>query len=272
MTSFDVLERLLTIPEKEYHEAAARGEYLSSHLLANFRRCPDFYHRKLTGKVAEKESRAYAVGSAAHKLILEGNIAFDTAYTVANGPVNPKTGQPYGKQSKAYAEWEATQEKPIISFEEKEWLEKLRFAVQSNPEAEKLLAQGRAEGVVRATIDYMPCQIRIDWFSPEFGIVDLKTAADLDWFDSDLKRYGYILQLAFYRMVLREATGVDAPVSIIAVEKDEPYRAGVWFINQDVLDQAERINRSAMGRLFNCLQTGNWPTGFETPRIVTSIY
>ena len=271
MTKYNINDKILTMPEDDYHAETKNGTYLSSHMLADFRTCPDFYQRKLAGQVAEKPSTAYALGSAAHKLILEGNIAFDNAYLVSSGPKNPKTGLPFGRQTKAYAEWLEGQLKPIISPTEMEWLEKLRTAVRLNDRASDLLSQGQPEGVIRATYEGIPCQIRMDWFNPEYGIVDLKTASNLDWFDADIRRYGYIFQMAFYRAVLREATGYTVPVSIVAVEKDEPFRAGVWTLAPDVLDEAERINTAAIKRLLRCRETGNWPTGFEQPRIVSSL-
>ena len=82
-----------------------------------------------------------------------------------------------------------------------------------------MLADGVAEGVVRAEYNSVPCQIRMDWFSPESGLADLKTCDSLKWFESDCRRYGYIYQMAFYRAVIRETTGVSVPVHIIAVEK-----------------------------------------------------
>ena len=78
---------------------------MSSHLLATFRESPELYRRKTHGEIAEAESPALALGRAAHCLILEGKAAFDEQYVVADGPVNPKTGEPFGKATKAYAEW-----------------------------------------------------------------------------------------------------------------------------------------------------------------------
>ena len=52
-----------------------------------------------------------------------------------------------------------------------------------------------AEGVVRAEYRGVPCQIRMDWFSPKHGIVDLKTCDSLKWFENDCRRYGYIFQM-----------------------------------------------------------------------------
>ena len=102
-------DRFLTIPAEEYHAASRSGRYMSSHLLADFRESPELYRRKTNGVIAEGESPALAPGRAAHCLILEGRAAFDGQYLVADGPVNPKTGEPYGKATKAYAEWLSSQ-------------------------------------------------------------------------------------------------------------------------------------------------------------------
>ena len=98
-------DRFLTIPADEYHAASRSGQYMSSHLLADFRESPELYRRKTNGEIAEAEGPALALGRAAHCLILEGRAAFDGQFLVADGPVNPKTSEPYGKATKAYADW-----------------------------------------------------------------------------------------------------------------------------------------------------------------------
>ena len=55
------------------------------------------------------------MGRAAHCLILEGRNAFDREYVVTDGPINPRTGESYGRNTKTFAEWAATQEREIIS-------------------------------------------------------------------------------------------------------------------------------------------------------------
>ena len=69
-----------------------------------------------------------------------------------------------------------------------------------------LLSEGIAEGVVRANYCGVACQIRMDWFEPHQGIVDLKTCDDLTWFEADARRFGYGHQVAFYRAVLRRCS------------------------------------------------------------------
>jgi len=46
---------------------------------------------------------------------------------------------------------------------------------------------GASEETVRTFCCDVPCQIRIDWFSCEYGIVDLKTSDSLKWFEADCK-------------------------------------------------------------------------------------
>ena len=102
-------------PSAVYHEQSRTGKYLSSHLLADFRESPALYRRKVSGEITESESSAFVMGRAAHCLILEGRNAFDREYVVTDGPINPRTGESYGRSTKAFAEWAATQEREIIS-------------------------------------------------------------------------------------------------------------------------------------------------------------
>lgn len=172
-------------PADEYHARSRSGEFMSSHLLADFRESPALYRRKVSGEITESESSAFVMGRAAHCLILEGRNAFDREYVVTDGPINPRTGESYGRNTKAFAEWAATQEREIISGKDFSFLLKLQRGVWLHPIASELLADGIAEGVVRAEYCSVPCQIRMDWFSMKSGLVDLKTCDTLRWFESD---------------------------------------------------------------------------------------
>ena len=209
---------IIQIPSAEYHAESRNGHYLSSHLLADFRQSPQLYHREVSGEIAQTESPVLALGRAAHCLILEGRAAFDEQYIVSDGPVNPKTGEPYGKATKAYAEWLSSQTREIVSPKDFGFIVKLQKSVWLHPTASALLEKGVSEATVRAEYCGVPCQIRMDWFSPEHGIADLKTCDSLKWFEGDCRRFGYAFQMAFYRAVLREATGETVPVHLVAVE------------------------------------------------------
>ncbi len=264
-------ENIFTIPADEYHAASRSGQYMSSHLLADFRESPELYRRKTNGEIAETESPALALGRAAHCLILEGRAAFDGQFLVADGPLNPRTNEPYGKSTKAYADWLASQTKEIVNLKDFGFIVKLQKSVWTHPMAFELLDDGVPEATIRVNYCGVPCQIRMDWFSPEHGIVDLKTCDSLKWFEADCRRFGYIHQMAFYRAVFREATGEDVRVHLVAVEKNEPFSTGVWKLAEEALDLAEEINKAALARYRECLRSGHWPTGYEEVRIISSL-
>ena len=255
----------------EYHARSRNGEFMSSHLLADFRESPALYIKEIKGEIGQKDTPSFVLGRAAHSLILEGRFAFDRDFVVSDGPVNPNTGEPYGARTKAYAEWLASQEREVVSGKDYDFILKLQRSVHLHAAASELLGIGLAEGVIRAEYCGVPCQIRMDWFNLRRGLVDLKTCDSLKWFESDCRRYGYIFQLALYRAVIRIAMGETVPVHIIAVEKNEPFATGVWQLTSDVLDTAERINEAALERYKKCLYTGVWPTGYEDIRLIDSL-
>ena len=268
------------IPAAEYHQDARDGKYLSSHLLGDFRRCPLLYRQKMTGEIPPQDSAAYLTGRAVHALVCEGRAAFESEFVVSDGPVNPKTGETFGRATKAYREWAAAQRLTPVSTEDFGFMAKLQAAVYVHPVAGRLLQDGWAEGTVRGECRGEPVQIRVDYFNPNWedamtgekgAVVDLKTCDTLDFFESDARRYGYVHQLAFYREVLRAASGETFPVYIVAVEKRAPHRVGVWKIAAAALDAAKDANDRAIDALRECRRTGEWPTGYEDVRVMDAL-
>jgi len=155
---------------------AQRAEYLTSHQLADFRRSPLLYRKKKLGLIEEEDRPAFLVGRALHTLVLEGRDAFEEQYAVG-GPVNPKTGELYGSNTKAFAEWAAEQGKPVLTVQQYDLVERMAEGIRSHGLAKDLLSEGIPEGVVRAEYCQTPCQIRMDWFDPQRGIVDLRACA-----------------------------------------------------------------------------------------------
>lgn len=254
---------LIREPADEYH-AKAR-DYLSSHQLADFRKCPQLYYQKKLGIIADEDRPAYLIGRAVHTLALEGQQQFDAEYVVG-GPINPSTGKPFGTNTKAYAEWAASHGKDVLTENQYAQVSFMAANVRAHEVASELLAEGVAEGVVRADYCGVSCQIRMDWFDPHQGIVDLKTCDDLTWFEADARRFGYGHQVAFYRAVLAQVVGVAMPIHFVAVEKKAPYRVGVWKVSDDTLTAAQRENEAAIERLKRCVEHDEWPTGYEEGR------
>lgn len=268
MKESNSLAFLIDEPAEVYH-AKAKG-FLTSHRLADFRKCPLLYHHKQLGLVIDEDRPAYQVGHATHTMILEGRDRFKACYAVG-GPVNPKTGQVYGANTKAYTEWADSVGKPVLTDDQFELVSRMYDAAKGHPLVAGFLNDGVAEGVLRTDHRGLPCQARIDWYSPNFGIVDLKTCDDLTWFEADARRFGYVHQLAFYRSVLAQATGQVVPVHFIAVEKRAPFRCGVWLVDTSVLSIAQQENNLAMEQIKRCCERNHWPTGYEEVRVFDRI-
>ncbi len=257
------VQDLIQEPADVYHAQA--GKYLSSHLLAEFRRNPLLFHKKELGLVQDQDRPAYVLGRAAHVLILEGREDYERAYAFG-GPVNPKTGQPFGSRTKAFQDWAEAMGKPVLDDDQAALIESLNASVRAHKHAAALLADGVAEGVIRAEYCGVPCQARLDWLNPESGIVDLKTCDNLDWLQMDARSYGYVYQLAFYRSLAATLSGERLPVYMIAVEKREPLRTGVWRMSEEVLGLAQKENEEAVARLIACREKDEWLTGYEDIR------
>ena len=257
----------VVIAEPEAVYAARRKDHLSSHALADFRANPLLYRKKALGLIADEDRPAFQIGRAVHCRILEGLGAFQERFAVG-GPINPKTNRPFGPDTKAFGDWAALQQRPVVSEDTALLCETLTQAVHGHDEALALLSEGVAEGVVRTPLSGTPCQGRIDWLHPTRGIVDLKTCDRLDWFEAEARNFHYVHQLAFYRALVAAVSGRRPDVHIIAVEKREPYRVGVWRISDFALDEATVENRAAISRLLACREADTWPTGFEAIRTI----
>jgi len=240
---------------------------LSSHALATFKKCPLLYQKERDGLIPDEDRPAYFLGRATHTLVLEGREQYEAAYAIG-GPINERTGKPFGQATKAWQEWSEAQGKPVLSHDQADLIEILNAAVHHHPLAAGLLADGEAEGVVRTEYCGVPCQSRIDWIHPERGLVDFKTADNLSWFESEAKAFGYVHQLAFYRSMVEQVTGVALPVYLIAVEKREPYRCGVWLLGDNALAIARQENEAAIRRLQRAWEIDAFPTGYEDIRLL----
>ena len=260
----DDLSFLIFEPAEVYH--AKRDKCLSSHQLAEFRRNPLLFHKKQLGLVTDEDRPAFLLGRAAHALILEGREAYEREYAFG-GPVNPKTGEPFGSRTKAFQEWADAQGKPVLTDDQVVLIENLNTAVHAHEHAAALLADGVAEGVIRTDYCNTACQARFDWVNPTRGIIDLKTCDSIDYLQLDARSFGYVHQLAFYRALAAAVTGTVLPIHLIGVEKREPFRCGVWRMGEDVLGIAQKENEEGIARLKECRAKDQWVSGYEDIRI-----
>ena len=262
---------LIREPAEVYHKN--RRKYLTSSDLRLFFKNPILYRAKHTTEEDQPDTLALVFGRAAHARILEGEDQFQLQFAWG-GPKNPKTDKEYGYGTNAWNEWAKELPLPALPTADVMTIESMAQSVESHAYAQELLQNGVAERVLRAELHGVACQARYDWINPMRGIVDLKTTDDLDRFEGSCWRYGYRHQMAFYQEVMFNAgaceRNVELPIHIIAVEKKEPFRVGVWRVDRDALDEAAVENEETIKRLNWAITTGDWPTGYEEVRTLSA--
>lgn len=253
-------------PDEVYHANATN--YVGSHALATFRDSPRLFANQWKGLTAKPDHSVFAFGRAFHTMILEGEDVFGERYTVG-GPVNPKTGNEYGTDTKAYAEWRAEQAKDCISTNDYAMLLLMRMGVQRNHALPLGIAayEPTIEHVWRAEIEGVPVQAKIDYLDNQATILDLKSCRSIRAFPEDAAAYGYAHQLAFYGMVLHACLGGD-PFEfspwLVACEKQDPYRAKGFVVPDEVIRQCVAENREALQRMRQCMDADEWPDHYDS--------
>jgi len=255
---------------------AEYNQFMSAHNLQTFRHSPMAFKRKQSGEVVRQSSAAYAFGTAAHHLVLEGPDVFHANYSVGGGPVNPKTDKPYGASTNRYKEWLAELAKAgkePISESDYYKIGCMNNHIHNHPTAAPLFETGKPEVAIRGHLYDVKSQSKIDWLDEKNKrIVDLKTCAELGSkhtshfpckFAKDAQYFGYFQQLAFYRSMVAALTGENYEVFIVAVEKTEPFEVGVFRLSKSTLDGAEEQNRNTLTEYKACLEAGDWPSRFN---------
>ena len=253
--------------DETYHAKAYSGEYVSSTLLSTFRKSPVLYWATINGVIERTDSPAFRFGRLAHKMILEPERAVMDAYAVG-GPINQRTGKPFGQDTKAWADYEAEIGKPVVSEEDYDKVNAMRHSVMTHENARLFFADHIYESIFRAETCGVNCQIKVDAINGsgnDIYLVDLKTCDDLNFFEQDAARFQYVHQAALYHMVFQLVTGADANVYFVAVEKRVPFRVGVFSAKGSILDAKCDVSRELV-ELNRCRKSNTWPTGFELVR------
>ncbi len=245
---------------------------ITPQLLEHYRKCPAYFKRLISGESQVKETEAFQMGHAAHVALLEGEAAFHDAFLVGDGPINPKTGAPYGKNTKIYKDWVAQQEKPVVDTDDAALYLRLKEAIRQHEQARTLLENGTPRLSVTGTIGSLTCEARMDYVQADNArLVELKTTCNMDAFESDIRKYRYLTELAMKRRLYRATNGSCNPTCFfVVVEKVEPYRVGVWQVENHVLDEAENLVVGAAIQLSCAFLGNNFPTFYEEIRKIST--
>ena len=269
-----------------YHEIKA----LSNSSLSVLKRSPtEFYKRFITGEMKGQETEAMLLGSAVHMLALEPE-RFDAEYVVLDGPINPQTGKPYGRDTKKFEYWlmdQAANDDGRTMLIREEFAESLAIAkaFQAHPEIMAIMAS-RAEKLFESEYsmeyeigdDKVEMKCKIDFVCPsERLIIDLKTTSDPSpyawgWSAED---FGYHRQAAIYTDAMEAKYGGDFRFLFGVVRSKEPYEAAVYELDAESIQRGrveyealieEYIDRKASNDWLSEWQRGVFPINVPTRR------
>ena len=177
---------------KPYYESVMNGNYEAS--------------------LSRKESDAMRFGTMVHSLILEPE-KFSNEYAIMpQSPINEKTGEPYGKTTKKYAEWYENLPKGKIYYSQDDFelIDRIQTNIDNNEPASKILkACPKRETAITWTDEAtgIKCKALIDFMGDKI-VGDLKTTRSIPIRDTeeltakaifwDLVSNRNLLQFSFY--------------------------------------------------------------------------
>lgn len=264
------------MPDHEYFAIDA----LSASDLKKFRNSPSSY--KLYKEEPPKSSATMSLGTLTHLRVLEGQEAVNRAirerFAVLslddpNAPVNPKTGDFYGRGTKAFSEWYENHGngKEILLPEDFQKLNGMLDGLARNEYAMRWLTkEGDAEVVIQdeyktdvdGTEVIIPRKCKIDkLLKNKQAIIDLKTAADSsEWvFQKDVYKWGYHIQNMHYISVAQSEFPDLEVFVFIVVQNQPPFDAAVYVL--DILPLAWGEYEGMLQRFAKCKTNNNFLVG-----------
>ena len=203
---------------------------------------------------------AFTLGSAAHRLILEGN---GDGIVLIDKP-DYRTKEARVSRDAALAAGSI----PLLPHEH-EQVDAMCAAVKEDDTAGPLLTGHQPEVSVFADLYGQPCKARLDAWHQDDGtgrplIVDLKTTQDADpeTFARTALTYGYGQQQAHYMDIIAKETGREPRFLFVLVEKQAPYLVSVVELDNLFVEVSRQKNREAAEAWKRAKESDSWP-GYE---------
>ena len=206
-----------------------------------------------------KDSSAFALGSAAHAMVLEPEKKL-----VIRGPEDRRGNK--WKADKLAADLEG---KILLTEGDYDLAEKIAEATISHPAVARYLADPSfvAEASFFATDEITGANIkcRPDGYLQSSGVVfDIKTTRDASpgGFPREIRSYNYDMQAAFYLRCMR-AAGYDAKAFIfVAVEKEAPHAVCLHQLTEEYLLAADMRVTYALSDIVRAETFGDFTSGW----------
>lgn len=205
-----------------YYSVEANQKFCSASQLKDFMKCEAMAVEKMNGTWTEPPSKALDLGSYVDAL-LTSNHEDENWIENHKDVVFQKNGKPYAEFVRAAETVCLIQKQPLMMH----------------------YLSGEHQRMMIGEIEGLPFKIRMDSYKPGEYIADLKYMASLrspNLFENLVTYWGYDLQAAIYREIVRQNTGETLPFFFVIATKESPAHLEVAEINQFDMDEAlERV-------------------------------
>jgi exodeoxyribonuclease VIII len=205
----------------------------------------------------QEDSKALRVGTAVHKLALEGLDAYNATHAIA-----PEVDKRTKEGKAAWAEFATANEgKSILTAEEGALVDAVANSAAACMKANGIVLS-KTEVMFTAFIGETLVKCAIDGISDDGYIYDLKTCEDASprGFLAASRKYNYALQNYFYRHAVESAYKCRVlGFRFIAVEKEPPYAHAVYELGPELMTGAAFDFEKALALYKECTASGQWP-------------
>lgn len=201
-----------------------------------------YYGRYVARTHPSEQTAALRLGTLVHLAILEPNRY--AREVMVGGPVNPKTGKHYGRDTNAFAQWAEAQmadgARQFVSDQEAAQVAAMREAFYGCPLAGQWVEQATAIEQARCWRDEptgLLCKARPDIEAGHI-VADVKTTANPapEKFAWSAETYGYYGQAAHYVEGVAQLRGCnpsDLVFVLVVIESAWPWRVGIYELTHE---------------------------------------
>jgi hypothetical protein len=235
----------------------SHAEYLADPAIKSSRaklvlKSTQLYHDAETGIYRQPETVSLSIGTIIHMAILQPDLFNQNV--VFSGPINPATGNEYGRDTKKWAEWQNDNPSKIVVDKS------LLLMIQRMPsEIKSMYESGNTEQSVYA--DDFKNGLRVSCRNDHIcgnQINDLKSIDDIDNAERHIARYNYWFQAAWYRMVMKLETGDKHQFRFVFCEKKPPYRWRVLELDAGYIMYADEKCRMVVAEIADAIRRNDW--------------
>ena len=239
----------MKLNSKNYYSQKANREYFSVSQFKAFKRCEAAAMAEISGEYTPPYSRALLLGSFVDEM-LTGTPASQMKFIAENYAeifqkssklmiVLDKLKNPRERRDflAGYGDIFATANKPFADI-----VQALATVerVRAQPLMMKYLGGGH-QRIMTGEIAGCPVKGKFDSYKADEFIADLKYLKDFrspNMFENAISFYGYDMQLAVYRELVRQNTGKELPCYLVIATKQDPADLAVVEVNSFDLDRA----------------------------------